>query len=67
MYNCKLIQLIYIINTENFFLYYQEIIGGMMDLEHNAWRKRQREPIEEQLQKTTKFLEMWKEYDFTKK
>lgn len=39
----------------------------MMDLDHNAWRKRQKEPIEEQLQKTTTFLEMWKEYDFTKK
>ncbi|XP_022170847.1 CWF19-like protein 2 [Myzus persicae] len=44
----------------------EEIIGGMMDLDHNAWRKRQKEPIEEQLQKTTKFLEIWKDYNFTK-
>ncbi|XP_060867339.1 CWF19-like protein 2 [Metopolophium dirhodum] len=44
----------------------EEIIGGMMDLDHNAWRKRQKEPIEDQLQKTTKFLEMWKDYNFTK-
>jgi len=45
----------------------EEIIGGMMDLDHNAWRKKQKEPIEEQLLKTTKFLEIWKEYDFTTK
>lgn len=38
-----------------------------MDLDHNIWRKRQKEPIAEQLQKATAFLEMWKEYDFTKK
>ncbi|CAI6349414.1 unnamed protein product [Macrosiphum euphorbiae] len=44
----------------------EEIIGGMMDLDHNAWRKRQKEPIEDQLQKTTKFLEIWKDYNFTK-
>ncbi|XP_050433202.1 CWF19-like protein 2 [Adelges cooleyi] len=37
----------------------EEIIGGMMDLDHNVWRKRQKEPIEEQLQKVTSFLEMW--------
>uniref|UniRef100_A0A2S2PA61 CWF19-like protein 2 n=1 Tax=Schizaphis graminum TaxID=13262 RepID=A0A2S2PA61_SCHGA len=45
----------------------EEIIGGMMDLDHSAWRKKQKEPIEEQLQKTTKFLEIWKDYNFTKK
>lgn len=45
----------------------KEIIGGMMDLDHSAWRKKQKESIEDQLQKTTKFLEIWKDYDFTKK
>ncbi|XP_050540710.1 CWF19-like protein 2 [Daktulosphaira vitifoliae] len=41
----------------------EEIIGGMMDLEHNKWRKRQKEPIEEQLLKATTFLEIWKKYN----
>jgi len=59
----------HVIEDEKLFPYNfaEEIIGGMLDLDHNAWRKRQKEPIDEQLEKTTKFLEMWKEYDFTKK
>lgn len=47
--------------------YHQEIIGGMMDFGYYETRQEQREQLfDEQLHKTTTFLEMWQQYDITK-
>lgn len=41
----------------------EEIIGGMLDLDCNLWRKPKRESFEEQRAKMLKFTEMWKKYN----
>lgn len=38
----------------------------MMDLDHNTRGQEQKELFDEQLRKTTTFLEMWEQYDITK-
>ncbi|XP_015594629.1 CWF19-like protein 2 isoform X2 [Cephus cinctus] len=43
----------------------QEIIGGMLDLDHSLWRKPRRENFDTQRKKVMEFAEMWKKYDFT--
>ncbi|GLH06534.1 CWF19-like protein 2 homolog [Gryllus bimaculatus] len=45
----------------------QEIIGGMMDLDHSLWRKQRRENFDTQRKKVIDFAEMWKKHDITKK
>ncbi|KOC59276.1 CWF19-like protein 2 [Habropoda laboriosa] len=42
----------------------EEIIGGMLDLDHDVWRKPKRENLDQQREKTLKFLEVWKKYEF---
>lgn len=44
---------------------FQEIIGGMLDLDHSMWRKRRREDFDLQRKKVLQFAEWWKMYDFT--
>ncbi|XP_046751822.1 CWF19-like protein 2 [Diprion similis] len=43
----------------------QEIIGGMLDLDRNTWRKPKRENFDQQRSKVMEFAKMWKKYDFT--
>ncbi|XP_021916125.1 CWF19-like protein 2 isoform X2 [Zootermopsis nevadensis] len=45
----------------------QEIIGGMLDLDHSLWRKQRRENFDMQRKKVLQFAEWWKTYDFTVK
>jgi hypothetical protein len=44
---------------------FQEIIGGMLDLDHSLWRKPRREDFDLQRKKVLQFAEWWKMYDFT--
>jgi hypothetical protein len=46
---------------------FQEIIGGMLDLDHGLWRKQRREDFDLQRKKVLQFAEWWKMYDFTAK
>nr|XP_031839933.1 CWF19-like protein 2 isoform X2 [Nomia melanderi] len=43
----------------------EEIIGGMLDLNHDVWRKPKKENFNQQREKVLKFLEMSRKYDFT--
>ncbi|KAK0168559.1 hypothetical protein PV327_002345 [Microctonus hyperodae] len=43
----------------------QEIIGGMLDLDSNMWRKPPRENFDRQKQKVLSFADKWKNYDIT--
>uniref|UniRef100_A0A1B6LZF2 CWF19-like protein 2 n=1 Tax=Graphocephala atropunctata TaxID=36148 RepID=A0A1B6LZF2_9HEMI len=44
----------------------QEIIGGMLDLDHTIWRKQRRETFEEQSKKVIKLTKLWTPFDYTK-
>ncbi|XP_076177300.1 CWF19-like protein 2 isoform X2 [Ptiloglossa arizonensis] len=41
----------------------EEIIGGMLDLDHDIWRKPKKENFDQQRKKVLKFSEIWKKYD----
>ncbi|XP_076640675.1 putative ATP-dependent RNA helicase DDX55 homolog [Halictus rubicundus] len=43
----------------------EEIIGGMLDLDHDVWRKPRKETFDRQREKVLKFVETWKNYDCT--
>jgi hypothetical protein len=43
----------------------QEIIGGMLELDHSVWRKQRQESFDMQRKKVLQFAEWWKTYDFT--
>uniref|UniRef100_A0A914WUD0 CWF21 domain-containing protein n=1 Tax=Plectus sambesii TaxID=2011161 RepID=A0A914WUD0_9BILA len=45
----------------------KEIVGGMMDLDHNLWRKPSVETFDEQTAKVVHFKDMWKSYDWTER
>ena len=45
----------------------QEIIGGMLDLDHSLWRKQRKQKFDAQRKKVMQFAEWWKPYDFTVK
>ncbi|XP_071441217.1 CWF19-like protein 2 [Hetaerina americana] len=45
----------------------QEIIGGMLDLDHHLWRKRRPENFDNQRKKVLQFSKWWKDYDWTQK
>jgi hypothetical protein len=47
--------------------FFQEILGGMMDLEPTLWRKPHKENFEEQRKKVLAFSEWWKPVDWTQK
>ncbi|XP_063228770.1 CWF19-like protein 2 isoform X2 [Bacillus rossius redtenbacheri] len=44
----------------------QEIIGGMLDLDHGVWRKQRRENFDAQRKKVVQFAQWWKPFDFTR-
>ncbi|XP_068971492.1 CWF19-like protein 2 [Bombus flavifrons] len=41
----------------------QEIIGGMLDLNRDIWRKPKKEHFDQQREKVLKFSEIWKKYE----
>ncbi|XP_011874812.1 PREDICTED: CWF19-like protein 2 [Vollenhovia emeryi] len=41
----------------------KEIIGGMLDLDHNLWRKPRKQSFEEQTMKVLEFTEKWKKHN----
>ncbi|RZF35632.1 hypothetical protein LSTR_LSTR008603 [Laodelphax striatellus] len=45
----------------------QEIIGGILDVDHSKWRKPRREKFDDQRKKVVEFTKLWKPFDFTKK
>ncbi|XP_078047936.1 CWF19-like protein 2 [Augochlora pura] len=57
----------HVIEDENMFpkTFAEEIIGGMLDLDHDIWRKPKKENFDQQREKVLKFLEIWKNYDCT--
>ncbi|XP_054684876.1 CWF19-like protein 2 isoform X1 [Grus americana] len=59
----------HIIEDQHKFPHYfgKEIIGGMLDLEPQLWRKGIRQNFEDQRKKVLQFAQWWKPYDFTKK
>ncbi|XP_068870694.1 CWF19-like protein 2 isoform X2 [Aphelocoma coerulescens] len=59
----------HVIEDQHNFPHYfgKEIIGGMLDLEPQLWRKGIRQNFEEQRKKVLQFAQWWKPYDFTKK
>ncbi|XP_076236479.1 CWF19-like protein 2 [Calliopsis andreniformis] len=42
----------------------EEIIGGMLDLDHDVWRKPKKENFDQQREKVLKFSDVWKKHDF---
>jgi len=44
----------------------QEIVGGMLELDHQLWRKQKKDDFKAQRAKVMSFLKMWAPYDFTK-
>lgn len=44
----------------------QEIIGGMLDLDHSKWRKPKRQSFDQQSLQVQNFGKMWSDYDCTK-
>ncbi|XP_022241343.1 CWF19-like protein 2 isoform X1 [Limulus polyphemus] len=59
----------HVIEDERLFPFYfgKEIIGGMLDLEPQLWRKPKKENFENQRKKVLQFSEWWNRYDFTEK
>ncbi|XP_033322496.2 CWF19-like protein 2 [Megalopta genalis] len=57
----------HVIEDENMFpkTFAKEIIGGMLDLNHDVWRKPKGENFDRQREKVLKFLETWKKFDCT--
>jgi hypothetical protein len=45
----------------------QEILGGILDVDPQRWRKPRRENFDQQRKKVLDFAAMWKPYDFTSK
>lgn len=44
----------------------QEIIGGMMELDHKLWRKQTKDDFNTQRTKLMNFLKVWGPFDFTR-
>lgn len=49
------------------FLYFQEIIGGMLDLDHTIWRKQRKQSFEEQSKKVIALTKLWSSFDLVTK
>ncbi|CAG7831460.1 unnamed protein product [Allacma fusca] len=45
----------------------QEIIGGMLELDHHLWRKQKQDDFKAQRDKVMAFLKFWGPYDWTRK
>ncbi|XP_015747984.1 PREDICTED: CWF19-like protein 2 [Acropora digitifera] len=59
----------HVIEEEELFPHYfgKEILGGMLDLEPQRWRKPRKENFEEHKNKVLRFGEWWEPFDWTKK
>jgi len=44
-----------------------EIIGGMLDLSPNKWRKPVKRAVEEEKAEAVRLMEMWKDFDWTER
>ncbi|XP_076760862.1 CWF19-like protein 2 [Xylocopa sonorina] len=44
----------------------EEIIGGMLNLDYDIWRKPRKENVDQQREKVLKFSEIWKKYEIFK-
>ncbi|VDK77531.1 unnamed protein product [Gongylonema pulchrum] len=44
----------------------QEIIGGMLDLDHRLWRTNEYVPADQQRENTAKLKRLWEPFDWTK-
>lgn len=55
----------HVIEDEHMFpkTFAEEIIGGMLDIDHDIWRKLKNENFDQQREKVLKFSEIWKNYD----
>lgn len=58
---CASVSVFHIINVVQF----QEIVGGMLDLETNLWRKPRKENFDQQRRKVMEFSGWYKEFDPT--
>jgi hypothetical protein len=58
----------HVIEEEKYFPknFAQEIIGGMMELDHHLWRKQKVDDFKVQKNKVMEFLKMWEPYDWTR-
>ncbi|XP_022098963.1 CWF19-like protein 2 [Acanthaster planci] len=59
----------HVIEDDKVFPHYfgKEIIGGMLDLEPQLWRRPHRQNFDDQRQKVLQFGEWWKPFDWTQK
>ncbi|CAG9761763.1 unnamed protein product [Ceutorhynchus assimilis] len=57
----------HVIETENLFPrnFAQEIIGGMLDLHHNKWRRPSRQSFDLQSKRVLEFTKEWEKFDCT--
>lgn len=44
-------------------IYFQEIIAGMLDLDHSVWKNPKREYGELQRKKVMEFINEWKQFE----
>jgi len=44
----------------------QEIVGGMLELDHHIWRKQKKDDFNKQRSKVMNFMKMWGPFDFTR-
>ncbi len=58
----------HVIEEERYFPanFAQEIIGGMMELDHQIWRKQKKDDFNTQRTKLMNFLKNWAPFDFTR-
>ena len=47
------------------FIFFQEIVGGMLEQDAPMWRKPHKENFDDQRKKVLEFAAMWKPYDWT--
>lgn len=59
----------HVIEDENLFkaTFGKEILAGMMDLDHNIWRKPLKQTFDEQVKLTSKFKTLWAPFDWTER
>lgn len=58
----------HVIEDEQLFPHYfgKEILGGMLNLEPQLWRRPHKENFDSQRKKVLEFAEQWKLFDWTK-
>ena len=49
----------------SYLVFFKEILGGILDLEPQTWRRPRKENFDQQRRKVLDFAADWKQYDFT--